>query len=163
MNPNTCRQQLTTLLANHNARISSANAYLDSIKNAIADNHLDIHQQLLNNPDLSTEDIEQLEQQRHELMSSYGFSQDSDGFEKCVAWCDDERRQVAALYEQLIQGLVQLQNSIQINSLLIIKGQDRVRRSLGVLTGSTLSGNTNTYSSKGKSLSQPGQRDLAIA
>jgi flagellar biosynthesis/type III secretory pathway chaperone len=163
MNSNTCRERLTSLLEAHNARISSATSFLLTIKNAIADNDLEILQQSLANPELAVDDIEQLEQQRYQLLSAFGFSKDSDGFEKCVAWCDNEQGQVAALYQQLIRGLVQLQHSIQVNNLLVIKGQDRVRRALGVLTGSGTAENIKTYSSNGKALSQAGQRNIAIA
>ncbi len=163
MNSSACRERLIELLETHNARISNANAFLLAIKNAIADNKLETLQQSLANPELAVDDIEQLEQQRYQLMSTFGFSKNSDGFEKCVAWCDNEQGQVSALYQQLIQGLVQLQHSIQINNLLIIKGQDRVRRALGVLTGSGTAGNFKTYSSNGKALSQAGQRNIAIA
>jgi flagellar biosynthesis/type III secretory pathway chaperone len=163
VNSNACREQLTELLQAHNARISSANAFLLTIKNAIADNQLETLQQSLANPELAVDDIEQLEQQRYQLLSTYGFSENSDGFEKCVAWCDNEQGQVSRLYQQLIQGLLQLQHSIQINTLLVTRGQDRVRRSLGVLTGLGTAGNCKTYSSNGKTLSPAGQRDIAIA
>ena len=163
MNSSACRECLTELLQAQNARISSANAFLLTIKNAIADNQLETLQQSLANPELAVDDIEQLEQQRHQLQSTYGFSENSAGFEKCVAWCDNPQGQVAKLYQQLIQGLEQLQHSIQINNLLIIKGRDRVRRSLGVLTGVGTAGNCKTYSSNGKALSPADQRDIAIA
>ena len=163
MNSSACRERLTELLKAQNARISSASAFLLTIKNAIADNHLETLQQLLANPDLAVDDIEQLEQQRYQLLTSCGFSENSDGFEKCVAWCDNDQGQVSRLYQQLIQGLVQLQHSIQINSLLVIKGQDRVRRSLGVLTGVGTAGNCKIYSSNGKALSPADQRNIAIA
>jgi flagellar biosynthesis/type III secretory pathway chaperone len=163
MNSNACREQLTELLEAHNARISSANAFLLTIKNAIADNQLETLQQSLENPELAVDDIEQLERQRYQLLSTYGFSENSDGFEKCVAWCDNPQGLVAELYQQLIQGLVQLQHSIQINNLLVIKGGDRVRRSLEVLTGVGTAGNCKTYSSNGKTLSPADQRDIAIA
>jgi len=163
MNSSQCREQLTALLEAHNARISSANDFLLAIKNAIAANQLENLQQSLANPELALDQIEQLEQQRHQLLSTYGFSENSDGFEKCVAWCDNEQGQVSGLYQQLIQGLVQLQHSIQLNNLLIARGQDRIRRSLGVLTGLGAMGNCKTYSSNGKTLSPAGQRDIAIA
>jgi len=163
MNSNQCREQLTALLEDHNARISSANDFLLAIKNAIAANQLENLQQSLASPELALDRIEQLEQQRHQLLSTYGFSENSDGFEKCVAWCDNEQGQVSGLYQQLIQGLLQLQHSIQLNNLLIARGQDRVRRSLGVLTGLGATGNCKTYSSNGKTLSPTGQRDIAIA
>ena len=163
MNSNQCREQLTALLEAHIARISSANDFLLAIKNAIAANQLENLQQSLANPELALDQIEQLEQQRHQLLSTYGFSENSDGFEKCVAWCDNEQGQVSRLYQQLIQGLLQLQHSIQLNNLLIARGQDRIRRSLGVLTGLGAMGNCKTYSSNGKTLSPAGQRDIAIA
>ena len=163
MNSSQCREQLTALLEAHIARISSANDFLLAIKNAIAANQLENLQQSLANPELALDQIEQLEQQRHRLLSTYGFSENSDGFEKYVAWCDNEQGQVSGLYQQLIQGLVQLQHSIQLNNLLIARGQDRIRRSLGVLTGLGAMGNCKTYSSNGKTLSPAGQRDIAIA
>jgi flagellar biosynthesis/type III secretory pathway chaperone len=163
MNSSQCREQLTALLEAHIARISSANDFLLAIKNAIAANQLENLQQSLANPELALDQIEQLEQQRHQLLSTYGFSENSDGFEKCVAWCDNEQGQVSRLYQQLIQGLLQLQHSIQLNNLLIARGQDRIRRSLGVLTGLGAMGNCKTYSSNGKTLSPAGQRDIAIA
>ena len=163
MNSRTCRERLTALLEAQNARISSANDFLLEIKSAIADNQLENLQQSLSKSELGFDDIEQLEQQRYQLLSTYGFSKNSDGFEKCVAWCDNEQGQVSTLYQQLIQGLLQLQHSIQINTLLVTRGQDRVRRSLGVLTGLGTAGNCKTYSSNGKTLSPAGQRDIAIA
>jgi flagellar biosynthesis/type III secretory pathway chaperone len=163
MNSSQCREQLTALLEAHIARISSANDFLLAIKNAIAANQLENLQQSLANPELALDQIEQLEQQRHQLLSTYGFSENSDGFEKCVAWCDNEQGQVSRLYQQLIQGLLQLQHSIQLNNLLIARGQDRIRRSLGVLTGLGAMGNCKTYSSNGKTLSPASQCDIAIA
>ncbi len=158
-----CREQLIALLESHNVRITSAIDYLDSIKQAIAESSLENLQQSLSNPDSALVDIERVEQQRHQLLSTYGFSQDSEGFEKCMAWCDNEQQQVYELYQQLVQSLVQLQHSIQINSLLVNRGRDRVRRSLGILTGHGAAGNCKTYSSDGKTLSPTGQRDIATA
>jgi len=163
MNSKTCREQLIELLEAHNARINRATEYLANIKQAIAENRLESLQDSLSNPDFAIDDIERLEQQRYQLLSDYGFSQDSDGFEKCMTWCDDERKQVSGLYQQLIQNLVELQHAIQINSLLVSKGRDRVKRSLGTLTGLGASSNYKTYSSDGKTLSNPGRRDIAIA
>jgi flagellar biosynthesis/type III secretory pathway chaperone len=163
MNSTSCREQLIELLEAHNARISRATEYLASIKQAIAENRLDNLQDSLSNPDFAVDDIERLEQQRYQLLADYGFSQDSDGFEKCMTWCDDEQNRISGLYQQLIQSLVQLQHAIQINSLLVSKGRERVKRSLGILTGLGAAGNYKTYSSDGKPLSNPGRRDIAIA
>ncbi len=163
MNSQSCREQLIELLEAHNARISRATEYLANIKQAIAENRLENLQDSLSNPDFAVDDIERLEQQRYQLLADYGFSQDSDGFEKCMTWCDDEQNRVSGLYQQLIQSLVQLQHAIQINSLLVSRGRDRVKRSLGILTGLGASSNCKTYSSDGKTLSTPGRRDIAIA
>ena len=163
MNNESCREQLIELLEEHNERINRATEYLANIKQAIAENRLENLQDSLSNPDFAVDDIERLEQQRYQLLSNYGFSQDSDGFEKCMAWCDDEQKQISGLYQQLIQSLVQLQHAIRINSLLISKGRDRVKRSLGILTGLGAASNYKTYSSDGKTLSTPGRRDIAIA
>lgn len=163
MNSQQCCERLVELLEAHNSRISRAVQYLAEIKLAMAENDLENLQQSLSNPDFAVADIERLEQQRYQLLASYGFSEDSDGFEKCVSWCDNKQGQVAELYQQLIQGLVQLQHSIQINSLLVTKGRDRVRRSLGILTGQPVSGNCKTYRSNGKADSPEGRRNIAIA
>ena len=163
MNAVECRTRLIELLEAQTSRIAMANDFLVTIKNAIAENRLDQLQQSLASPDLAIDEIEQLEQQRFQLLSSYGFDTDSGGFEKCVAWCDDEQQQVSGLYQRLIQDLVQLQHSIQLNSLLVSKGKDRVRRSIGILTGVTNAGNCNTYSSNGQTLDPAGRRDIAIA
>ncbi len=163
MNSRQCGQHLIELLEAHNARIDVAIEYLDDIKTAIAENRLDNLQQSLDSPELAVDDIEQLERQRHELLTRYGFNRDGGGFEKCVRWCDNEQKQVSKLYQQLIQGLVQLQHSIQINNLLVSKGRDRVRRSLGILTGLNTAGNCKIYSNKGKTLSPSDQRNIAVA
>ncbi|MCP4983746.1 MAG: flagellar protein FlgN [Gammaproteobacteria bacterium] len=157
-----CHAQLCELLHTHVTRINRASEYLAEIKTAIAENRLEQLQQTLAHPDFAVNDIEHLEQQRHQLLSSYGFSEGSEGFEQCVAWCDDEQGHVNELYQQLIQGLVKLQHSIQANNLLVSKGRDRVRRSLGILSGLGAAGNCKTYSSDGKTTNPTGQRDIAI-
>ena len=107
-------------------------------------------------------DIENLEQQRYQLLTDFGFDQDPDGLEKCINWCDQDQ-QLSALYQQLIASLMDLRQSIQINSLLVNKGQDRVRRSIGILTGGGTSGTGKTYGKKGQPIDPAGRRDIAIA
>lgn len=162
MNANHCRQRLSELLQAQTERITQANEYLLVIKNAIANDQLENLQQSLTSPDLSMQDIENLEQQRYQLLTDFGFDQDPDGLEKCINWCDRDR-QLSALYQQLIASLMDLRQSIQINSLLVNKGQDRVRRSIGILTGVGTSGTCKTYSKKGQAINPAGRRDIAIA
>ena len=158
-----CRERLIELLRAHNACIESANAYLESIKAAIAENRLEQLQQSLSSPELPMAEIDRLESERGALLQSFGFDGDDKGFEKCVAWCDDDNGQVAKLYQQLVQNLLKLQHSIQLNSLLVSKGQDRVRRSIGILTGIGGANQPKTYSSNGKTTTDGGRRDIAIA
>ena len=63
----------------------------------------------------------------------------------------------------MIASLVDLQYLIQLNSLLVNKGQERVRRSIGILTGVGTSGTCKTYSKKGQAINPAGRRDIAIA
>ncbi len=163
MNAQRCRNSLIELLRAHIEHICQANDYLLGIKNAVAENRMDELQQSLADPYVAIEAIERLEQQRHRLLESHGFDSDDAGFDKCINWCDDEQGRLSELYRQLIADLVQLQRSIQINSLLIDKGRDRVRRSIGILTGLGRGGSVKTYGSNGKTVDPAGQRDIAIA
>jgi len=162
MNTNQCRERLSELLQAQTEQITRANEYLLVIKNAIAADQLDKLQQSLTSPELAIEDIENLEQQRYQLLANYGFDQNPEGLEKCIDWCDDDQ-QLSELYQQLIASLVDLQHSIQLNSLLVNKGQERVRRSIGILTGVGTSGTCKTYSKKGQAINPAGRRDIAIA
>ena len=68
MNSSQCREQLTALLDAQIERSSSANHFLLAIKKAIAANQLDTLQQSLASRELALDQIEQLEQQRHQLL-----------------------------------------------------------------------------------------------
>jgi len=163
MKANQCRQRLSELLQAQNDRIDGANEYLLKIKNAIAENRLESLQQTLTSPDLAIEDIEQLEKQRFELLETFGFGTDPDGLEQCIEWCDDDRGQLSELHRQLIKNLFDLRHSIQINSLLVNKGQERVKRSIGILTGTGTAGSCKTYGNKGQTIDPAGRRDIAVA
>ncbi len=162
MNANQCRQRMSELLQAQTERITQANEYLLVVKNAIAGDQLETLQQSLTSSDLPIEDIENLERQRYQLLTDFGFDQDPDGLEKCINWCDQDQL-LSGLYQQLIASLMDLRQSIQINSLLVNKGQDRVRRSIGILTGVGTSGACKTYSNKGQAIDPAGRRDIAIA
>jgi flagellar biosynthesis/type III secretory pathway chaperone len=158
-----CREKLTALLEAHTSKIAIANEYLTNIKNAIAENKLETLNQNISNPELPIQEIEQLDQQRHHLLNEFGFGEGIDGFEKCVAWCDNDVKQISELYQKLIQSLQQMQHSIQINNLLVNKGRDRIRRSIGILTGQGNDSNHKIYTSTGKAEHDNGQRAIAVA
>ncbi len=163
MNQPDCRQRLRKLLQAQKDRILRANEYLAVIRNAIAEGQLDDLQQSLESPDLAIEDIENLEQQRFRLLADFGFDKDSDGLEKCIDWCDDNDQQLSKLYQQLIEQLFEMRRSIQVNSLLVNRGQQRVRRSIGILTGAGSSGTCKTYGNKGQTIDPADRRGIAIA
>ena len=162
MSAKACREDLGELLASHVAQIDAATAYLRGVKQAIARNDLENLQQSLEQPDFDVDAIERLEAERHRLLETHGFGADLAGFEQCIAWCDDADGGLAERYRQLVQSLIALQHSIQLNQLLVNRGKDRVRRSLCLL-GGLGGGQARTYGSDGKAEQAGGRRDIAIA
>ncbi len=158
-----CRQAMSTLLTRHVAQIEAATAYLRRVKQAIAENDREALQGLLEHPEFDVDAIERLENERHRLLEAHDFATDAAGFEQCIAWCDDAAGGLAGLYRQLVQGLIELQHSIQLNQLLVDRGKDRVRRSLCLLGGIGGGGQCRTYGSDGKTEPASGHRDIAIA
>ena len=61
------------------------------------------------------------------------------------------------------ESLVQLQRSIQINALLVNKGQDRIRRSVSLLTGQVNNEKSSTYSKYGQTLGVTNKRSISQA
>lgn len=163
MSQRDCREQLIGLMRAQNDRVAAATTLLDEIKQAIADNRLEALQQALTDPDLALEEIHQLDQRRTALLQQYGFATDAAAQAQCIEWCDDPQGQLASQQRQLIENLQALQHSIQLNGLLVGKGRDRVRRSLGTLTGNGQAGQCKTYSSSGKTEQDSGQRNIAVA
>ena len=157
-----CRTRLRDLLEAHVGLIADANRYLGQIKSAIAQNDVEVLRHNLTTPDASIAAIEQLEPERRQLLVEFGFSGDCAGLEACVNWCDDESRHLGDLFSRLVGELEELQRAIQVNNLLINKGKDRIRRSIGILTGLG-SAADNTYGRQGQKLEDSGRRNIAIA
>lgn len=162
MNSKACHHNLSLLLRSHLERIGRANDYLAGMRQAIADNDLARLQQLIAAPDFSVDEIEQLERQRHKVLADFGFAPDRAGFEQCLGWCDNDAGELSALYRRLIETLEQLQRSIQLNRLIVNRGKERVRRSIGILTGLGNAGSGKTYNSSGKAQDSSGPRDIAV-
>ena len=158
-----CREALSALLARHVALIDTANAFLQGVRQAIAENDAEALQRSLERPEFEVDAIERLEGERHRLLEAHGFGTDAASFEKCIEWCDDGSGRVAEHYRQLVQGLVALQHSIQLNQLLVDRGKDRVRRSLCLLGGLGGAGQYKTYGSDGKARQADGRRNIATA
>ncbi len=163
MNAVDCREAMGALLASHVAQIDAANAYLQEVKRAIAKSDLESLQRSLDQPEFDVDAIERLEDERHRLLETQGFTADFAGFERCIEWCDDATGSLAGLYQNLVEGLIALQHSIQLNQLLVDRGRDRVRRSLCLLGGLAGAGQCKTYGSDGKAEQASGRRNIAIA
>ena len=163
MNPADCRQALNRLLHAQQQRVGDASSYLQQVKQAVAEDNLDELQKLLAQPGFSLGEIESIEAERRKLLQRFGFTTDAEGFERCIDWCDDSDLSLATQNRLLRTELLELQRQIQLSQLLVNKGQDRVRRSLGILTGIDTGNQGKTYDSAGKAALPPGRRNIAIA
>lgn len=161
--PELCRQELKQLLKMQLAKIDEVNAYLVELKTSIVENDIEAINDSLTKTSLPIADIEALEMNRNQLLIRYGFQADKDGQQKCIAWCDDSEAELSTQYQLLTDTLLKLQRSIQINDLLVNKGQDRIRRSVGILTGQTSSEKSNTYSKSGQTGYGTNKRSITLA
>ena len=162
MNPSDCRRQLIALLTSQIERVEAANRYLRRIKQAVSANDLAALQELLQQPGFSLQEIESAEIERRHLLQASGFTPDGDGFERCLSWCEGGEA-LAELRADLTTQLTDLKRELQLNRLLVNKGQDRIRRSLGILTGIDTGAPAKTYDSAGHTTLPGGRRDIAIA
>jgi len=149
--PQQCHKDLLTLLIRQTDELEAINAYLVDIKAAIAEGETEVLNKLLTQQRLPIAEMEDLESQRHRLLEIYGYQADREGLLGCIAWCDNEEI-IARQYELFRQALLRLQRGIQVNSLLVSKGKERVRQSLQLLVGQANNEQaiTTTYASNGK-------------
>ena len=163
MNPVECRRSLSQLLQDQQQRAEQALGFLQQVKQAVAEDDLGKLQDLLKQPGIPLVEIESIEAERQQLLQRFGFAADIDGFERCIAWCDDSEGGLASQNRELRDTLLDLQHQIQLNQMLVNKGQDRIRRSLGILTGMDTAAQGKTYDSAGKAAQPNGRRDISIA
>jgi hypothetical protein len=156
--PQQCHFDLAQLLETQTDELQAINSYLTRIKNAVAENDIEKLNQLVAQQRLPIKEIEDLQAQRHSLMSTYNFESNNAGIEQCIEWCDQQGK-LAQGYQTFKQELMQLQRSLQISDLLVSKGQNRIRQSLHLLTGQ--SDNAKTYTSSGQSMDSTDGRSIA--
>ena len=161
--PDQCRQELSELLQAQLAKIGEVNAYLVELKSLLAQNDIEAINDSVSKSSLPIADIEVLEKNRNQLLIHYGFQGDKSGHEACIDWCDNNEGQLTKQYQSFTESLLQLQRSIQVNDLLANKGQDRVRRSVGILTGEDTSDKSNTYSKSGQARKGINKRSITLA
>lgn len=157
-----CHDLLKDLLGRQTVELDALNGYLDEIKTAIGESDIEALNNLVTQNRLPIAKIEDLESQRNRLLEVYGFDSGREAFQKCIDWCDSDEV-IERQYEKFRQALLSLQRSIQLNSLILYKGQQRVRQGLHLLTGQPGTENAKTYSSDGRTRVNNNQRHLAQA
>jgi len=165
MNPQAaqqCFQKMTALLSQQVEDIEGISIYFDDIKTAIAANEIEALNALLTQQKLPMEDISNLETQRNQLLAAYGYEATQQGLEQCIGECDSNGS-LKKQYQSFQQALVNLQRSIQVNSLLIDKNKSRIHKSLKLLTGQQNSDNAKTYASNGQTSTYSNKRSIAQA
>jgi flagellar biosynthesis/type III secretory pathway chaperone len=161
--PNECQQALSQLLQTQLAKVDEVNRFLVDLKASIAQNDVEAINVTLSEKNLPTGEIEGLENHRNKLLNQYGFEANKEGQAACIKWCDDEKGSLSEQFQLLSESLTQLQRSIQTNALLVKKGQDRIRRSVNLLTGQVNDGKSSTYSKNGQTHGANNKRSISQA
>ena len=147
--PQQCHKDLLALLSRQTDELETINGYLGDIKAAIAEGDTEVLNELLTQQRLPIAEMDDLESQRHRLLEIYGYQANREGLLSCITWCDEEET-ISRQYELFRQALLRLQRTIQVNSLLVNKGKERVRQSLQLLVGQANNDQATTYASNGK-------------
>lgn len=158
-----CSQTLGQLFETELVKVNEVNDYLIELKTSIAQNDIEAIDDTLSEKSLPIDEIEGLENRRHQLLIQYGFDTNKEGQAACIKWCDDKEGNLSKQYQLLSESLTQLQRSIQINALLVNKGQDRIKRSVSLLTGQVNNENTSTYSKNGQTHGAINKRSISQA
>ena len=161
--PNLCREEMDQLLQTQLATVEEVNRYLIELKASIGQNDIEALNATLSAEYLPINEIENLENRRHQILIQYGFEASNDGLSECIKWCDDNDGILFKRYQTLIASLVQLQQSIQINALLVNKGQERIKKSVSLLTGQVNNEKSNTYSKNGQTYDSISKRSISQA
>jgi flagellar biosynthesis/type III secretory pathway chaperone len=160
---NLCREALDQLLQTQLATVEEVNQYLVELKTSIARNDIGAINGTLAEHNLPINEIEKLENRRNQLLIQYGFEASNEGLTECIKWCDDNEYNLSKLYQLLTDSLIQLQQSIQINALLVNKGQDRIKRSVSLLTGQVSNEKSSTYTKNGQTHDTTNKRSISQA
>jgi flagellar biosynthesis/type III secretory pathway chaperone len=158
-----CRQALSQLLQTQLAKVDEVNHYLVELKASIVQNDVEAINGTLSENNLPIGEIEDLEKHRNQLLGQYGFDANNEGQAECIKWCDDNEGNLSKQHQLLSESLIQLQRSIQINALLVNKGQDRIKRSVSLLTGQVNNEKSSTYSKNGQSDDVSNKRSISQA
>lgn len=161
--PKQCQQALSQLFQTQLARVDQINLFLIKLKASIAQNDTEAINTTLSENNLPISEIEEFENSRNQLLNQYGFEANIKGQTACIKWCDNNEGNLSKQYQLLSESLIQLQQSIQINALLVNKGQDRIRRSVSLLTGQVNNEKSSTYSKNGQTRDATNKRSITQA
>lgn len=166
MNPHQhhlCSSELKQILQQQTNLVSVYIDYLNAIKNAIGANDNSLLNQLLEENPIDITSIENFHRQQELTLQQHGFKVSNEGLQECLKMLKDPS--LLTMKEELDNQLTQLEKSLLINDLLIRKNQQRIRQSIQILSGRTLSNdNTATYSREGNTdKSDKNKRSLALA
>jgi len=160
--PNLCREEMDQMLQTQLTTVDKVNRYLVKLQDSIGQNDIKALNAMLSANNLPVNEIEKLETYRHQILTQYGFEASNEGLSDCIKWCDD-KGVLMQRYQTLIVSLAQLKQSIQINALLVKKGQERVKKSVNLLTGQINNEKSNTYSKNGQTYDATSKRSISQA
>ncbi|MFT5502426.1 MAG: hypothetical protein ACI845_001550 [Gammaproteobacteria bacterium] len=152
MNPDLktqCRIALKGLLFDQIQDIGVLVVYFDSLKASIVENNITELNRLLEQNQASELEMDGLTAKRKAILDQFKFDDDRNGFESAINWCDQDS-DLARQYQLYSIQLSSLQRAIQVNRLLTIKGQEKIRQSLLLLSGNQQKP-VSTYASDGHS------------
>ncbi|MFT5658596.1 MAG: flagellar biosynthesis/type III secretory pathway chaperone [Gammaproteobacteria bacterium] len=158
-----CRHDLIRLLQAQLDKVQEVNTFLVELKASIAQNDIDAINAFLSHDSLPISEIEALEGQRNKILATYGFQSNNNAQQECIAWCDDSDASLSTQFKLFTEALLNLQRSIQVNDLLVSKGQERIRRSVQLLTGKADSEGSSTYSKSGQTRTGTDKRSITRA
>jgi flagellar biosynthesis/type III secretory pathway chaperone len=158
-----CQQALSQLFQTQLTRVDEINLFLIKLKASIAQNDTEAINTTLYENNLPISEIEEFENSRNQLLNQYGFEANIKGQTACIKWCENNEGNLSKQYQLLSESLIQLQQSIQINALLVNKGQDRIRRSVSLLTGQVNNEKSSTYSKNGQTNLTANKRSISQA
>lgn len=153
---------LSDLLIKQTEAINKACVYLNDLKKSIEANDLETLKHLIQHNDIPLSQIEEYEKSRFSLIHQYGFDKSAEGFKKCVAAFDDDKKSLGHLLTQLHDAMSELQTATKVSDLLVTKNKQRVKQALSILTGTSLI-KDHTYSASGNKKADSLTRPLAIA
>jgi flagellar biosynthesis/type III secretory pathway chaperone len=144
-----CRSAIKGLLLEQIRDIGELIVYFDSLKASIVENNI-TKLDLLLGQNLAPElQMDILTTKRKDILNQFEFDDDRNGIESAIKWCD-QNSDLARQYQLYTIQLSSLQRAIQVNRLLTIKGQEKIRQSLLLLSGNQQKP-VSTYASDGHS------------